>query len=41
MTKVTGWDTGLMQDYHSGLARWFASRLGARHEIRLLFAKKG
>ena len=41
MLKVTGWETGLCQDYHAGLARWFASRLGARYEIRLLFAKKG
>ena len=36
---VTGWDTGLCQDYHTGLARWFAGRLGARYELRLLFAR--
>ena len=37
MTHVTGWDTGLCQDYSKGLALWFASRLGARHQLRLLF----
>jgi hypothetical protein len=35
---ATGWDTGLCQDYDSGLARWFASRLGSRYYLRLLFA---
>ena len=37
MTKPTGWDTGLCQDYSRGLALWFASRLDARHTIRRWF----
>lgn len=32
--RVTGWDTGLSQDYDRGLAQWFASRLGAREDLR-------
>lgn len=40
MTKPTGWDTGLSQDYHRGLALWFASRLGARHTIRRWFGEQ-
>jgi hypothetical protein len=40
MAPVTGWNTGLCQDYSKGLALWFASRLGARHELRLLFTGK-
>lgn len=34
MTKVTGWDNGLSQDYDKGLGRWFANRLGARQQLR-------
>ena len=34
MTKVTGWDNGLCQDYDKGLGRWFANRLGARQQLR-------
>ena len=34
MTKVTGWDNGLSQDYDKGLGRWFADRLGARQQLR-------
>lgn len=34
MTKVTGWDSGLSQDYDKGLGRWFANRLGARQQLR-------
>ena len=35
---VTGWDDGLCQDYSRELGRWFADRLGARYELRKLFA---
>jgi len=31
----TGWSNGLSQDYNKGLGRWFASRLGARQELRM------
>ena len=34
MTKVTGWDNGLCQDYDKGLGRWLANRLGARQQLR-------
>ncbi len=34
---VTGWDTGLCQDYNRGLALWFASRIDARWIIRRWF----
>jgi hypothetical protein len=34
VTKVTGWDNGLSQDYDKGLGRWFANRLGARQQLR-------
>jgi len=31
---MTGWDTGLSQDYNGDLGRWFADRLGAREQLR-------
>lgn len=31
--KATGWDTGLCQDYHKGLARWFSTRPEARYLV--------
>ena len=37
---VTGWDNGLSQDYCRELGRWFADRLGARYELRKLFAEQ-
>lgn len=37
---VTGWDNGLNQDYHRGLGRWFADRLGARYQLTQQFSEK-
>ena len=34
MTKPTGWDTGLSQDYDRKLGAWFADRLGAKQQLR-------
>lgn len=34
---MTGWDTGLCQDYCRELSLWFASRLDARQTIRRNF----
>lgn len=33
----TGWTDGLCQDYDRGLAKWFASRLSAREDVRKAF----
>jgi hypothetical protein len=40
MTIPTGWDAGLCQDYHRGLALWFASRLDARNTLRRWFGEQ-
>lgn len=37
---VTGWDTGLCQDYSRALSKWFASRLDARHVLRRFFGEQ-
>jgi hypothetical protein len=37
---ATGWDNGLCQDYHRGLGKWFADRLGARYQLKLNLEKK-
>lgn len=31
---MSGWDTGLCQDYSRSLSQWFASRLDARAVLR-------
>lgn len=37
---VTGWDTGLCQDYSHALSKWFASRMDARHVLRRWFGEQ-
>lgn len=39
MQHVTGWDTGLNQDYCRALAIWFATRLAAREVVRRFWSK--
>lgn len=34
MTKTTGWETGLSQDYDRKLGAWFADRLGSKQQLR-------
>ncbi len=34
---VSGWDSGLCQDYNRRLSMWFASRIDARHTVRRWF----
>ena len=33
-TKTTGWQPGMLQDDNRKLSRWFASRPGARRQVR-------
>lgn len=35
--KVTGWDTGLNQDYDRKLGQWFANRMDSRYVVSNLF----
>jgi hypothetical protein len=37
---VSGWDTGLCQDYSKGLSNWFSTRLSARDDLRKAFTKQ-
>ena len=40
MTRVTGRDNGLAQDYSAGLGTWFCDRLGSRQQLREDFPSK-
>lgn len=39
MSRITGWPPGLLQDDSRELSAWFASRLGARHQVDLRCAE--
>jgi hypothetical protein len=35
--QANGWNDGLSQDYNAKLGRWFAERLGSKHQLRKTF----
>ena len=39
MTEATGWNNGLNQDYDRKLGKWFASKAGAREDVRKAMAQ--
>jgi hypothetical protein len=39
-TSRTGWDNGLSQDYNRALGKWFADRLGARYQLKVMYDKE-